>query len=762
MAEHSVLIVDHEKSVRDHATRILSADGYKVHASSSSQEAIDLARRVRPDLLVINPTMPALSGVEAATRISQSTKCKVLFLSEMARDADFREMLRGLKQQGCECSAIKVPFEQGDLLAHVRREIGSVLILTDQEESVAPKPSVAPMAAAPAPARVPVSEYQPLLEMAAPQLYENNAFRVTGLAVDASLRDISRSAERLEMIAKGFGVAESTSRPFSSTAPSVEEIKTALQCLKTPEQRLLHEFFWFWPTGGQSQPDPPLAAINAGEITKAKELWSAFAVRQQELTAVSARLDSQCPDVERRTLLQRKKELERAAAVSVHNLAVLDHIRALSPAAKTSTLTANASDQFAAWQSSFNYWRKLRNQHVFWEVLVDRVRSINDPRLGIEVAEMIWTSLPMALLLINAEFAVTAAEARNFEEAGVHRRLMKESGFGDGYVRDALCRKLKPLQAELARLCHTAEEHAHQGPENGADIVRKFFEDKKKYLQTFNYLLGSGDALRDSVHDLVAGSARSSLVAYVNKTEDWEAAQPLFEECLALAASKSLRSRLEDDLEMLAGNAAAKKAARRAQATAAPPVQRPSGAQASTTTSAQTKSPWRAIAAIAVVGIVILIATIQHNSGSSGTPPSQSSPTTSTAVPTPQPTAPTYSEVQSDDSTETASLKATIERNRARLSQMENSVSDLKNRMATLQSEIDADEATLDEMKRNHDLGYEVNVSSYENLRQGHNSAIDTYNALVREHNAALREYKSLLSTTNNEIDRYNALARSQ
>ena len=68
-----------------------------------SAEAIECAPIFRPELLVINPAMPSLSGVEAARQISRDTKCKVLFLSTLAKDPDFREMLRGLRQQGCQC-----------------------------------------------------------------------------------------------------------------------------------------------------------------------------------------------------------------------------------------------------------------------------------------------------------------------------------------------------------------------------------------------------------------------------------------------------------------------------------------------------------------------------------------------------------------------------------------------------------------------------------------------------------------------------------
>jgi len=121
---------------------------------------------------------------------------------------------------------------------------------------------------------------------------------------------------------------------------------------------------------------------------------------------------------------------------------------------------------------------------------------------------------------------------------------MDHSGFDISCVKDALSRKLAPLQKELARLCKSTEERALKSPEAAADVVRNFLNEKKKYLQTFNFLLGLGDASRDGAHDLVADTARTCLVAYLNKTENWEAGLQLFDECLALANSNSLRSRL--------------------------------------------------------------------------------------------------------------------------------------------------------------------------------------------------------------------------
>ena len=120
-----------------------------------------------------------------------------------------------------------------------------------------------------------------------------------------------------------------------------------------------------------------------------------------------------------------------------------------------------------------------------------RIRSLEDPRLVVETAELIWNSLPVALLLINAQFAVAAAEARNFEGAGQQRQIMNESAFEENCVREALRRSLRPLQEELVLLCQTAETDSLQAPANAAEIIRKLFEDKRKHLQSFNYQHGA-------------------------------------------------------------------------------------------------------------------------------------------------------------------------------------------------------------------------------------------------------------------------------
>jgi DNA-binding response OmpR family regulator len=765
MATHSILITDHDEALSDLVSRALSRDGYEVRVAASSAAAIECAPTFRPELLVINPAMPNLSGVEAAKQICRDTKCKVLFLSALARDPDFRDMLRGLRQQGCECSALGVPFDNDELLAYVRREIGPVLILTDLDASPAPREAPRPSPAVLA--RAPLPEYEALLRMVRPQLYTQNAFRLTSLDVDTSLRDISRQAEKLEMMAK-LGV-NSQDRGAFAIAVTTEEVRAALQSIKIPEQRLLHEFFWFWPTTGDSKTDEALIAIKKGDVQHAEDVWTAAGVAQRELTSIAARLDSGCSDSDRALLAQKKAELEHVAAISIHNLAVLYHLQAISLEVRPDGRgKQDNTERLSNWDKSFKFWSKLRNQHGFWEVLVDRIRSLDDPRLTVETAELIWNSLPLALLSINAQFAVAAAEARNFEVAGQQRKVMNESALGENYVSESLHRSLRPLQEELASLCQSAETDSVQTPGDAAAIIRKLFEDKKKHLQAFNYLLGAGDRMRDSVHDLVAQTGRTCLVAYANATENWQVAQPLFEECLTLSESNSLRSRLEDDLEMLASNVAGQRAARRTEATAAPSSstaaqsQAPSGQQRASIAPPRKKRGLVIGAVVAVVVVIILVIIgSSHNSSPHAPSSSQTSPVNSSDSPTDTPTSPsTYAAPASANDTQ--ELRASIEQNQARLRQMEGELSNLNAQIDNLKSEIETDKVSLRQMERDHDQGDQVDQDVYETTRMRHNRAVDTYNGLINEYNSTLPAYKRLLNSTNAQIDRYNSQARSR
>jgi DNA-binding NarL/FixJ family response regulator len=79
-----VLIVDDQEPFRAAARMVVEAtDGFEVIGEAvSAEESIELARALRPDLILMDVNLPAMNGLEATRRILQeSSDVVVLVLS---------------------------------------------------------------------------------------------------------------------------------------------------------------------------------------------------------------------------------------------------------------------------------------------------------------------------------------------------------------------------------------------------------------------------------------------------------------------------------------------------------------------------------------------------------------------------------------------------------------------------------------------------------------------------------------------------------
>src|ERR1035437_8895129 len=65
----TVLVADDEPSARQLLRRILEPAGYRVTEACTGKEAVALAEAERPDLLILDITMPDIDGVEICRRI---------------------------------------------------------------------------------------------------------------------------------------------------------------------------------------------------------------------------------------------------------------------------------------------------------------------------------------------------------------------------------------------------------------------------------------------------------------------------------------------------------------------------------------------------------------------------------------------------------------------------------------------------------------------------------------------------------------------
>lgn len=84
-----VLLADDHRIIRDGMRVFLEREGYKVNADAQNgQDAVRLAASLKPDVVVLDITMPVLNGLEAAREIlrnAPSTKVILLTMHDESR-----------------------------------------------------------------------------------------------------------------------------------------------------------------------------------------------------------------------------------------------------------------------------------------------------------------------------------------------------------------------------------------------------------------------------------------------------------------------------------------------------------------------------------------------------------------------------------------------------------------------------------------------------------------------------------------------------
>lgn len=111
----SILVVDDDRKIVDLVALYLKRDGYSVLPAYDGQEALEMARRRRPDLVVLDLMLPELSGMDVCKLLRAESRMPIIMLTARAADED---KLRGL-DLGADDYLTK-PFNPRELVARVR------------------------------------------------------------------------------------------------------------------------------------------------------------------------------------------------------------------------------------------------------------------------------------------------------------------------------------------------------------------------------------------------------------------------------------------------------------------------------------------------------------------------------------------------------------------------------------------------------------------------------------------------------------------
>jgi two-component system, cell cycle response regulator DivK len=121
MAKTVLIVEDNElnmKLFRD----LLEAHGYQTSGTSSGHEALDIVRKTRPDLILMDIQLPQVSGLEVTRWIKDDPELRsipIVAVTAFAMKGDEERIREG----GCEAYLSK-PISVGKFIETVRRFIG--------------------------------------------------------------------------------------------------------------------------------------------------------------------------------------------------------------------------------------------------------------------------------------------------------------------------------------------------------------------------------------------------------------------------------------------------------------------------------------------------------------------------------------------------------------------------------------------------------------------------------------------------------------
>jgi len=125
----TILVVEDETALRETLAYNLQKEGYTVEAVGDGRSALESARRLKPDLLVLDIMLPELDGFDVCRILRKEMNTPILMLT--ARDDEIDRVV------GLEVGAddyLTKPFSMRELVARVKAQLRRARLLHDEVE----------------------------------------------------------------------------------------------------------------------------------------------------------------------------------------------------------------------------------------------------------------------------------------------------------------------------------------------------------------------------------------------------------------------------------------------------------------------------------------------------------------------------------------------------------------------------------------------------------------------------------------------------
>ena len=119
LKEKKILLVDDEADILHLLEAVLRKENFtKIYKAQNGYEAMEMAQKIKPDIIVLDIMLPDIDGFEVCKRLREITFVPIIFLS--ARDEDVDKLL-GLGIGGDDY--ITKPFSPREVAFRIKRKI---------------------------------------------------------------------------------------------------------------------------------------------------------------------------------------------------------------------------------------------------------------------------------------------------------------------------------------------------------------------------------------------------------------------------------------------------------------------------------------------------------------------------------------------------------------------------------------------------------------------------------------------------------------
>lgn len=128
-----VLVAEDDALIRMDLVEILSEEGHVVVGEAGDgEQAVELAERLRPDIVIMDVKMPQMDGIEAASIIAERRIAPVVILTAFSQ----RDLVERARDAGAMAYLVK-PFGRSDLVPAVELAVSRFRELVALETEVA-------------------------------------------------------------------------------------------------------------------------------------------------------------------------------------------------------------------------------------------------------------------------------------------------------------------------------------------------------------------------------------------------------------------------------------------------------------------------------------------------------------------------------------------------------------------------------------------------------------------------------------------------